>query len=409
MNRFVSLCIFSSLTSAAFALTLGCDPSLTTTRSEAGAPDGGSQGDGGVTLDGGPPETVGCDGPAPTSFVHTPGKEIDYEVTCNLPIEKPTSIGSGTVIAFHANSGFQVRGVEGSLKAGGTAEAPIVMQPATGEKWTGIYFFTTSASNLLERVKIRNAGAQQPNLAASVLVGAASYAGGTLAIRDCVIEGSFGPGLSVGEGGTLSAIERTAISGGEGAPVEVSVHNVGALAGAGNKFGGNARDRVEVFEINPGADVLKDQTWAKLDVPYYVKNFVRYRGVQTISPGVEIILAPDAALEQSVAEPTNRLKAVGTAAETITFRGEGGAVGKWGALWLHHAGNELAHCRVSGGGSTGFLDNKGNILALAGSVSIRDCVIEGSAAWGIFKDPTATVDIGANVTFQNNVSGNVSP
>ncbi|MBL9111058.1 MAG: hypothetical protein JNM74_17370, partial [Myxococcales bacterium] len=84
----------------------------------------------------------------------------------------------------------------------------------------------------------------------------------------------------------------------------------------------------------------------------------------------------------------------------------------WDALWLHNPGTELAHCRLSDGGGLGFVGNKGIILALAGTVSIRDCVIEGSAGWGIYKDndpPAPTVNIGANVTVRNNALGDVSP
>lgn len=417
MKRLFSLCLLTTTTTVAVASPFFLACTVSNSASGPDASSGGIDAGGGTSatdasanVDGGPAETIGCDGESPSAFVHTPGRAVDYVVTCNLPLEKATTIAAGTVIAFEPNSGLQVRGAAGSLKAVGTAEAPIVLQPTeTSGHWVGVYFFTTSAENLFERVHVRNAGEQQPNLQAGVLVGASSYADGTLAIRDCVFEGSLGPGLSVGEGGTLTSIERTAISGGAGAPVEVSVHNVGALGGAGNKFAGNARDRVEVFEINSGRDVLKDQTWTKLDVPYFAKGHVRYRGVQTISPGVTIIMADDAALEQSAAEAGNHLKMVGTAADIITVRSEDGTAGKWGALWLHHPANELAHCRISGGGKNGFLDNRGNILALSGAVSIRDCVIEGSAAWGIFKDPTATVNVGANVTFQNNASGNVSP
>lgn len=422
MKHLFSLGVVSGLVSLACssALVAGCDPSLVVTRDDAGSPDSGPT-DGGSTLDAtpdaspgdaGPPQTVGCDGPsAPTSYVHTPGKAIDYVVTCNLPLEKPTTIGPGTVIAFQDGAGFTVRGAEGSLKAGGTPEAPIVLQAAkAGEKWMGIYFFTTSASNLLERVKISNAGGKQPNLSASVIVGAASYAGGTVAIRDCVIEGSLGAGLSVGEGGLLTSLDRVAISGGAGAPVEVNVENIGILGSAGNKFAGNARNRVEVFET-AAASKPKDQTWAKLDVPYFVTGHVITHSVHTISPGVTILLGKDAAIDQSAAAPTSHLVAIGTAAEPITF-GPENASAKWDALWLHNPGNELAHCRLSDGGGLGFVGNKGIILALAGTVSIRDCVIEGSAGWGIYKDndpPAPTVNVGANVTFRNNALGDVSP
>ena len=96
----------------------------------------------------------------------------------------------------------------------------------------------------------------------------------------------------------------------------------------------------------------------------------------------------------------------------VTLMGFSQGAAACAALWLHNPGNELAHCRLSDGGGLCFVGNKGIILALAGTVSIRDCVIEGSAGWGIYKDndpPAPTVNVGANVTFRNNALGDVSP
>lgn len=383
----------------ALFLVAGCKLSSSAADAGSGSSDAGIDG-----ATGGPPQTINCDDEViPVAFTHTKGKAVDYVVTCNLPIERATTVGPGTVIAFQPNSSFQVR-AGGSLKAVGTKDEPILLQPEkSGASWVGVYFFTTSKENALEFVRIKSAGEKQPNLQASVLVGASSYADGTVAIRDCVFEGSAGPGLYVGEVGTLMAFERTTIEGSAEAPIVTTAHNVGALASAGNKLTGNKVDRVEVVGMI-GKAVIKDQTWAKLDVPYFVKNHVGYGGVQTIAPGVTILMEADAALQ---ADATNgKLVAVGTAAEPITIRSFDDMPGKWAGLMLGHDGNEFANCRVAGGGTRGVTESKGNILAYGAAVSIRDCVIEGSASWGVF-NAGGSVKLGANVTFKNNAKGDV--
>lgn len=353
---------------------------------------------------GGPPQPLTCEDAAlPAALTHTPGKAIDYLVTCNLPVERALTIGPGTVIAFKSNSSFQVRGA-GSLKAVGSATAPIVMQSdSAGGTWVGVYFFTKAPENTLEFVRIKGAGEQQPNLQASVLVGAESYADGSVAIRDCVIEASAGPGLAVGAQGVLTAFERTSITGGAKAPVITTLRNIGALA-SGNKLTGNAVGRVEIQEAS-GTPADADQTWSKLDVPYYVMGNVRYAGKQTLSPGVTVLMGPDAALQ--AAGQTAKLIAVGTATERIEFRSEDNQPGKWAGLLLTGGlSNELAHCRIAGGGLRGITESKGNVLAYAAEVSIRDCVIEGSASWGVF-NAGGTVKLGPNVTFNNNAKGDL--
>lgn len=399
--RSATLVRSGTLVLAAIAAS-ACDPRKLVAGNDGG---GGGAGAGTVVVD-------DCK-QAPTSFSHVEGRSVDYVVSCELVGDAALTIGPGTVIAFKGDGGITARK---GLRAVGTKASPIVMRafdPATS--WKGIRFFSTDASNTLTWVKVSGAGAQWAMLKASVTVGAGSYADGKASIVDSTIEGSTSTGLLVGEGGDLVALERTVIRDGKSVPVEINPHNVGKLAGGGNKFAGNAKDAVVVIEVNPGKMRPVDQTWARLDVPYLIRQAPAVAGVQTIAPGVTIHFEKDATLIVATARDGGRLRAVGTAAAPIVFEGETKGA-PWAALELFGTGHELAFCRISGGGGrTQPSGRRANVILNpsgtgGSSLSLSDCRIEGSGGWGIELGDRniSKVTVGANVTFTNNASGDIS-
>jgi len=372
----------------------------------------------GAVADAGPdgagssPALIDCSAPLPESFVHTAGRAVDYLVTCDLAIGAAKTVAPGTVFAFKAGKRIVVDGA-GSLKASGSDAAHIVMKAADdGSKWGGIYFFNKSASNSLTFVDVLGAGSARVDLdPAAIVVGAGSFAGAEVSIRDCVIDGSETVGLSVGEGSDVPALERVVVKNSGGVPVQVQPDAIASLAGTGNSFAANT---VKVARILPvPSDTLKAQaiTWAKLDVPYSITGSVTVSGINTIAAGTDIVFGKGASLAIG-ASAGSTIKAIGTATDKITFRGDSNAVGYWQGIALSTKGNEFAHAKISGGGSkANAFGQQANIVldgnAGGADVSIRDCVLENSGGYGVHNGGQ-TVTLGQGNVFQGNVSGDTN-
>lgn len=356
--------------------------------------------------------SIDCESPPPTALAHTEGRAVDYLVSCDLVITTPVEIGPGTVMAFKTGTALVVERT-GTLEAMGTAEAPIELRSADpGASWVGVEVFSSSPRNQLVHTRVSNAGSPRSDLRAAVLVGAASFAGGKTSIRDCTIDGSRSVGLSIGEGGDVPTLERTTISGSADVPVEVNPNAIGRLGGAGNRFGGNAKNAARIVPINELALEQTDQTWALLDVPYLVNGAVLVAGVQTIDKGVTVLFADDAELTfGSVAGGIGYVKAVGASSQRVTFAPEGGA-GRWSRIRLLHKNNVFEQCQLTGGGSLpDAFGKKGNLVLSADNggadVSIRDSVIDHSGGFGVVSNGQPVMLSGT--TFQNNAAGDLAP
>lgn len=103
------------------------------------------------------------------------------------------------------------------------------------------------------------------------------------------------------------------------------------------------------------------------------------------------------------------ISAIGTAAETITLRGEEITdKGSWRGILIDtdQTDNALEYVLVQGGGGASFNsnDNKGNIVVYADAkISINNCTIKNSASYGVNADyATSTVTSFMNNTFSNN-------
>jgi hypothetical protein len=374
--------------------------------------DAGSDGSAADSASSSSPTLIDCSAPLPESFVHTAGRSVDYLVTCDLAISVAKTVGPGTVFAFKAGKRVVVDGA-GSLKATGSDTAHIVMKAADdGSKWGGVHFFTKSASNSLTFVDVVGAGAARVDLdPAAIIVGAGSFAGAEVSIRDCVIDGSETVGLSVGEGSDVPALERIVVKNSGGVPVQVQPDAIARLGGPGNSFAANTTKVARILPVP--ADTLKAQaiTWAKLDVPYSITGSVTVSGTNTIAAGTEIVFGKGASLAIG-ASAGSSIKAIGTAGSKITFRGDSNTVGYWQGIALSTKGNEFAHATISGGGSkANAFGQQANIVLDGNSggadVSIRDCVLENSGGYGVHTGGQ-TVTLGQGNVFQGNVSGDTN-
>ncbi|NJO69434.1 MAG: hypothetical protein HC830_09290 [Bacteroidetes bacterium] len=159
-----------------------------------------------------------------------------------------------------------------------------------------------------------------------------------------------------------------------------------------------------------------------LNAPYYVDKGTQnvYSGEihadVTIEAGVTMIFNTSTGLV--VGNGTNgSLKAIGTQAKPIIFKGANPGNGSWVGLSFNTASvnNGLEYCTVDGGGASNPPYNdaseKGNIVlgswySATANLFLRNSTLKNSGCWGIFIDSNTSLNLGTGVTYQNNTCGN---
>lgn len=349
------------------------------------------------------PIVFGCDAQLPTTLVHTEGKAVDYRIDCDLRLAEALVVEQGTVIEVAPE--VVITADAGRLVLKGTEQAPVVMRAQDpANPWGGLHFFGgTEQMSQLDFARIEDAGATTVVSTAAITVGAESFGAGNVSIRDCVIDGSVGFGLSASLG--VLEIVRTSILD-SSMPVQVSVDMVGMI-GEDNTFTGNEVDGIGVVSlIQPNTE---PKTWAAHGVPYVIDDTnVGIGGENTIAPGVVIEMWGAGA---TLSTGAGSLLAIGEPDAPIEIvPGPDGE--PWNSLLLASQGNVLEFVDVRGGsGSNNPFDQAGMVTLEANSgstVEIRDCVFEGSAGWGLWLGTTDyNADIETANTFMSNALGDI--
>lgn len=328
------------------------------------------------TTGGDGPVTYDCDDPLPETLTNT-ASEVDYVFACDIVVTETLVVEFGTVI--EVAPGVQVSADGGKIVLKGTAADPVVLRAADpAMPWAGLRFFGTEDMSQLDFARIEDAGAESVVGSAAVLVGAESFGPGWVSIRDCVIDGSAGYGLSATLG-TLDAFERSAIND-TTIPAQLSVDTVGML-GAETDFSGNAEEVVELVGlIQPNAE---PKAWNPLAVPYRIGDAVSIGGPNTLEAGVRVQMLGEAA---TLSTAGGSIIALGTSDAPIEITSADGS--PWNSVFLSSADNrfEFVHF-VGGSGASNLFDQAGMVTLDANTestVEIRDCVFEGSAGWGIW-------------------------
>ncbi len=156
----------------------------------------------------------------------------------------------------------------------------------------------------------------------------------------------------------------------------------------------------------PCADIRVNTTWANVEpdsskIDYVVSCQIDVMsGVLTIAPGVRIRFeGPDASLRT---ESSGGLKALGTAAQPITFESSQATRGAWAGLRFNsrNAENMLAFARVRYAGSKdmsfGALGKAGVVVYNAGRLKMTNTRIETCAGNGIIIDQSASFASGTD-------------
>jgi hypothetical protein len=396
-------CVITDADDDGDGTTGGSAPTSDTSGSEAES--SGPSGSTGVdTTDGGEtggadPIIVDCTTPlrGVTTWSDDPTRDVDYVVDCILPVPSGATLVAelGTVVEFGPGAGIAVDG--GMLDLKGAEGQPVTLRAADpSAPWRGISIFGAVESRL-DHARIEDAGAPGEITGAAILVGALSFGEGIASIRDCVIDGSVGYGISITQG-SLTAFERNEITA-SAIAAEVSVDTVGQLV-AGSLW--SATDfYVDVRSVAQPDEAPK--TWTALEVPYRIAGGVTLGGPATIEAGTHIeMFGADASLVTG----NGTITAVGTPNGMIEIAGDG-----WNAVFVSSVGNTFQYVHFAGGSGAGNAGQEGMLTLdgnTSGTVSIRDCVFEGSAGWGVWLGTDgANADIDTANALSDNALGDV--
>lgn len=243
---------------------------------------------------------------------------------------------------------------------------------------------------------------------------AGSYSGGPApapTIRNVSIgRGSTGGIAMVNKARFGPGSANLTITGVNGVPVFVHQSPISSIPSG--HYSGNTTDAIWINQLT----VRQNETWPRLDVPYYIYNWVSVGdsgGHPTLSldSGVTVVAVPGATIRVGEVGP-GAIHAVGTATAPITFTSASGNPGGWGGIEL------LSQTDTSTVFDHVILDNAGALANVQGGFIfyidvgpvIRHSTISNSAGCGIVNSGMSTgatdfADPALGNTFINNAFG----
>jgi hypothetical protein len=337
-----------------------------------------------------------------------------YLVTTGLHVAARLSLAAGSILYFGPNGGLRIT-PDGSLRADGTALHPITFTSESGERddWYGVGIFSDSDDNVLDHVRMENAGntfsavnGMQPT---NLYVGAVTpdpLEYGKVAITNSSF-GSAGklaadPAPGTGTGlyvawaeNVLAAFENNDFDGNGHAAMRVTSHQLGSI-GAGNVFGVGAAPGAAFVEVARDGDLIASATWRAVDVPYrfaqaHVLNDAG--AVIAIEPGALLEFATQAGMRVGA----GALRAIGTAAAPVTFTSASGERGDWYGVGIFSDSDQSAldHVLMEKAGTTSgtingmqpsnlYVAATGVIAVTNSAFNDADHPVVTQPAWGIF-------------------------
>jgi hypothetical protein len=337
-----------------------------------------------------------------------------YLVTEPIVVSARLEVAAGSILYFVDDAGLRVI-PEGSLRAAGTALHPITFTSESGERddWYGVGIFSDSADNVLDHVRMENAGntfatinGNQPtNLYVGAIIPDRIEYG-----RMAITNSSFGsagklaadPAPGTGTGlyvawaeNVLTTFENNDFDGNGHAAMRVTSHQLGAI-GAGNVFGVGAAPGAAFVEVARDGDLTVSATWRALDVPY---RFFQAHVVN--DPAAVIAIGPGAVLEFTdqggIRVGAGALRAIGTAVAPVTFTSASGEAGDWYGVGIFSDSdqNALDHVLMEKAGTTSDTINgmqPSNLyVAAAGAIAVTNSAFNDAdhpvltqPAWGMY-------------------------
>lgn len=299
------------------------------------------------------------------------------------------TLAPGSELLF-ANSAGMVIGQAGvgTLIADGSL-GEITLGSSTGaDFWVGIKFMSNvSPNSLLDSCAIDRAGVQQTQVYGGIYLEDCQ-----VSIRHCTVTNGGNIGLAfIGTAYPLSFAGNT-ITTCNSYPVAIDCDYIGNLP-SGNDLTGNANDAIELG----GNEIRTSTTWDNPGIPLIIGELI------TINSGVQLVLSPGLELKFRdvaglVIDQNASLNADGTTHQ-IKFLAENEAKNWKGLRFTSGASpsSALKACLIDKGGKwRNYEPDRGRypgcIFLDDCHITITDCTISGSKAYGIFLKEDGHID-----------------
>ncbi|OFY36743.1 MAG: hypothetical protein A2275_11320 [Bacteroidetes bacterium RIFOXYA12_FULL_35_11] len=324
-----------------------------------------------------------------------------YVDGCTLTIEPGTTIKFGTWGSL--NFGYDGNT---TLVANGTADKPITFtssatSPVAGA-WDGLYFWQYTLQNSsMTHCLIDYAGTNSR--------GAVCLIGCKITFNNCTIKNAKTTGINCDYGtADFMSFNNNSISNCGTHAIEIYTHSIQNI-GTGNTITCSSGYGIAVKDGSYNSTT--SNTWKKQTVPYFINSTITIDGNLTIEAGSTFKFAAGTAMEIGYTSNTY-FSAIGTTTEPITFTtsATSPAPGGWNGIIFYaytQSNSKMDYCNVTYGGFNGNTNNANISLNDVNNMTISNCNISYSQAWGIYKNNSNFIDTGN--TFSNNALGNINP
>jgi len=321
-----------------------------------------------------------------------------YRIDSVLVLNVPVFIGAGALLCFAEDAGLSVD-EPGSLTAVGTLAEPVRftgVQKRPGI-WRGIRFASVSDDNRLEYSEIAYAG--DTGMVSVSPAGVAVDSIGSVRLRNVTIRDSNRWGLWA-EGSNPVLVEgRSTFLRNAQIAVQVQASQVGGLSPTARYLGGNGgNDNVWVSSGNVDTDL----TWPAIDAAWRVTGLVNALAPVTIDAGARFAMQSGSGFNVF---GSGSLTIAGTAASPVTMEAASAA---WRGLRYASVSpnNLIQHAVIGGGGAAGQTSVEAANVAVdgTGSLRIEDSTFTGSAAWGVWAELNAVLDVVGTNVFTGNAN-----
>lgn len=310
----------------------------------------------------------------------------------------------GTMLKFAVDVKLEV-GLNAALVSNGTVVAPVVFTGVQSGRgyWDGIEFsFSDSPQNLLRNTVVQYAGSAD-ELSAAVSIRSAELQRTRIRIENSLIRLSGNSGLSFpGNNTVIESFFGNRVTGNVRAGV-FTLDLLEAIA-VTTDYTGNDIDQIST----PRNSFTKDIVILDPGVPIRAAGMTISNASLTLGSGVDLLM--DANSEIRV---DGSFSAVATADNPITLAASQPGSGGWQGIRLSGRGNkQIDHLEIADAGQAG--EENGAIRLectslIPASLSIANTDISGSLSYGIAQSPNGcTIDVGRNVTFFNNLLGDIN-
>lgn len=309
------------------------------------------------------------------------GLPVDYIIdgTVYLDGNALVTVEAGVTIMFANNgSGISV-GANAGFKIAGTAEKPVLFTGPTNNQnpgsWDGIRIDSKRSENVWEYATFENGGAYSTVL---------SVVGGTVAIKNCTINGALHNGLSLYEGGKLTAFENTKIMNCGSCPIHSDMIS-DCLAGTNNTFENNAKNYIYIRDYALNEENVTYNI-KKAAIPYFFSDGLEVwnKSTLTIEAGTQLLFSLYTHFWADVAAT---VKAEGTADNPIVFAGLEDKNGYWNEFGIYCKTPETVfnYCTFKNVGN----DDSNRAIFFGGeskSFTFKNCTVNTATKYGIVID-----------------------